>query len=99
MQQSYTMKKKAPKKKNTFLNIIISIAFIILVILIIFKEDSQINKVSMGYTPPSSKGDDKDVPSQLKWFDNFKGIDNMNKGASKEKASNFMEYEKQKNNR
>lgn len=90
------MKKKPAKKKNPLVNILVALAFIILAIMILFKEDSQINKVGMGLNKPETKPE-KDIPSQLKWFDKFKGIDNMKTGKYDEKPANFMEYEKRKN--
>jgi hypothetical protein len=89
------MNKEPAKRKSKLVDILVVIALSILGVLILFKDDTNINNVSYQSKKPKEK-EEKYIPAQLKWFDNFKGIDNMNR-SSQEKAGNFISYERQKN--
>lgn len=77
------------------------IAVIIAVLVIIYMFFSQKRGFSITLISDTEKSSPA-TPSQLKWHDNFKGIDNMKekKAAPKEeksKPANFLQYEINKN--
>ncbi|QDF28312.1 hypothetical protein [Halarcobacter anaerophilus] len=102
------MEKKVPvqKKKTTIhfvLETLIKILTVIVVIIFGFLAYHKIS-ISSGFDFSSASKNKKDtrMPSELKWFDDFKGIENVPDKNAKGKTNsgepqNFLQYESQKN--
>ena len=82
------------QKKKTVLNTIADVIFKILIViaLVIFsyiiydKADFSTNKLT--FNSKKNEGSEKSAPSELKWFDDFRGIENVpSKNSKKEKES------------
>lgn len=101
------VKKESTQKKKTLGNTIARIAFrlliVIAVLIFIYAFYEKIDFSGSSFTPKSSKDttSSSNVPSELKWFDDFKGVENIpNKNTKKQKDSsggNFLQYEAAKN--
>lgn len=90
------MKKyKSQKKKtslSTFLNILFKLLVAIAVILFIFIAYKKVNFSTAPISFPSKKGNssvNSQTPSELRWFNDFKGIENVtDKNKKKSSSSN-----------
>ncbi|WP_321468520.1 hypothetical protein [Halarcobacter sp.] len=97
---------KTQKKKTTthfVLETLIKILFIVVLIILGFVAYHKIS-ISDGFDFSSASKSKKDarMPSELKWFDDFKGIENVpdkngKKGGSSGEGQNFLQYESQRN--
>lgn len=97
---------KTQKKKTTthfVLETLIKILSVVVIIILAFISYHKIS-ISNGFDFSSSSKSNKEakMPSELKWFDDFKGIENVpdknaKKGGSSGGSQNFLQYESDKN--
>lgn len=90
------------KKKNlanTISNIIFKmlIGIAILIFAYIIYDKTDLSSGSMNFSSSKKKSNNAYAPSDLKWFDSFKGVENVPNKNSKEKnnssgSKNFMNY-------
>lgn len=97
---------KIQKKKSTTYFVIETLIKILLVVVIIILGFIAYHKISISsgfdFSSASRSKESARVPSELKWFDDFKGIENVpDKNSKKNKnnngSQNFLQYESQKN--
>lgn len=83
---------KVQKKKttlNTFLDILFKALVVIAILIFVYIAATKVD-FSAGELTFESKGKTKveaDTPSQLKWFDDFKGVENVPNKKQKEEKS------------
>ncbi len=99
-------KEESVQKKKTLGNTIARIVFksliavAILIFMYVFYE--KVDFSGSSYTPKNSGSSyNSSTPNELKWFNDFKGVENVpNKNAKKQSSGgsqNFMQYEAAKN--
>lgn len=87
------------KKKNlvnTISNILfkVLIGIAILIFSYIIYDKADFSSGSMTFDSPKKKSNNAYTPSDLKWFDSFKGVENVpsNNQKNKDSSKNFMDY-------
>jgi hypothetical protein len=77
---------------NILFKVLVGIAIIIFSYIIYDKAD--FSSGSMTFDSPKKKSNNAYTPSDLKWFDSFKGVENVPNKNKKDKNSskNFMNY-------
>jgi|GEM_PF-3694060 len=100
------MKKDEPlqKKKtlgNTILRLGIRGSIAIAVIVFFYFFYSKIDFSSTSYAPKTGYNKNaSNTPNELKWFDDFKGVENVGGSGDRQQSSgqqNFLQYESNKN--
>jgi len=102
------MAKKIPiqKKKTLGYSILIFLIKILSLLLMVILGILIFNKLNMSsifdFSDSTKNKQDSRIPAQLKWYDDFKGIENVPDQKAKGKANpdgsqNFLQYESSKN--
>lgn len=98
MKKNYTTQKKkslANTISNILFKILVGIAVLIFSYIIYDKTD--LSSGSMNFSSTKKKSNNNYAPSDLKWFDSFKGVENVPDKNSKDKKNssgtkNFLNY-------
>ncbi|WP_320036405.1 hypothetical protein [Halarcobacter sp.] len=97
---------KTQKKKTTTHFVLETLIKILSVVVIIILSFIAYHKISISdgfdFSSASKSRDNARMPSELKWFDDFKGVENVpdknaKKGGSSGGSQNFLQYESDKN--
>jgi hypothetical protein len=86
------------QKKKTLANTITSILFKILILIVIIVlsyityTKTDLANESMSFTSKNKTPDNVYIPSKLRWFDSFQGIENVPSKNKKKRSGNFLNY-------
>ncbi|RXJ67708.1 hypothetical protein CRV08_10085 [Halarcobacter ebronensis] len=99
-------KEKKIQKKKTTLHMVLELLFKILLVLaiiiftLVMYQKFNFNTQGFDFSSTNKSKTEPNMPSELKWFDDFKGIENVpdkNQKDDSDEPKNFLQYESQKN--